>query len=252
MKIIEVFANRRSGHHFFMSWFVSNLSGFKDNKIKDLNRIVWITDKICHYNDATYHAFFDKEKVKNEISEIISKKPEYLIINYEESGLINGLNGEDTEIHKYKPKKVVFIRDFLNTMASKWAVSETDLKEFYFGFKNEEQIEENINYWKRMAQSYLNKETIGITYEELLESSEHRNEFLKHFNITETIKPNEIQGTKSSFLSDNFNERFKEVEFNNKFIEIIEKDEELNLLINHLNYNKIENLYENDLYSDKL
>ncbi len=59
MKIIEVFANRRSGHHFFMSWLVSNITGERDTKIKDLNKITWINDKVCHYNDATYHAFFD-------------------------------------------------------------------------------------------------------------------------------------------------------------------------------------------------
>ena len=117
MKIIEVFANRRSGHHFFMSWFVSNLSGFKDDKIKDLNKITWITDKICHYNDATYHAFFDEEKVKCEINEIIQQQPEYLIINYEESELLNRLNKEGTQIYNNNPQKVVFIRDFLNTMA---------------------------------------------------------------------------------------------------------------------------------------
>ena len=36
MTVIEVFANRRSGHHFFMSWLVSNLTGKIDNKIKEL------------------------------------------------------------------------------------------------------------------------------------------------------------------------------------------------------------------------
>ena len=75
MKIIEVFANRRSGHHFFMSWLVSNLSGFKDSKIKELNKITWINDEICHYNDASYHAFFNKEQVFSEIDDIIQKKP---------------------------------------------------------------------------------------------------------------------------------------------------------------------------------
>jgi len=64
MKIIEVFANRRSGHHFFMSWLISNITGEKDTKIKELNKITWINDKVCHYNDATYHAFFDEQKVK--------------------------------------------------------------------------------------------------------------------------------------------------------------------------------------------
>lgn len=242
MKIIEVFANRRSGHHFFMSWLVSNLSGFKDDKIKNLNKITWITDKICHYNDATYHAFFDEEKVKSEINEIIQKQPDYLIINYEESGIFNKLNKEGTDIYNNNPQKVVFIRDFLNTMASKWAVSETDLREHYFGFKNEEQIRENIEYWKRMAQSYLDKNTIGLTYEELLTDEKSRTEFLKHFNVIETIKPSQIQGTKSSFSTKNFNERYKEVNFNNLFIDKVFNDKRLNRLIENLNYNRVSNI----------
>lgn len=238
MKIIEIFANRRSGHHFFMSWLVSNLSGFKDNKIKELNKITWINDEICHYNDASYHAFFNKEQVLSEIDDIIQKKPKYFIINYEDSNKVNRINGEGTSISKNNPIKVVFLRDFLNTMASKWAVSETDLKEFYFGFKNQEHIIENIDYWKRMANYYLNDETIGLTYEELLSDQKRRKEFLKKFEIEETIKPNQLQGTKSSFSSNNFNERFREVEFNELFKETIRQDNELNNLIEILNYNK--------------
>jgi len=65
MTVIEVFANRRSGHHFFMSWLVSNLTGKVDNKIKELEKITWVNDELCHYNDATYHAFFDQRKVEN-------------------------------------------------------------------------------------------------------------------------------------------------------------------------------------------
>lgn len=242
MKIIEVFANKRSGHHFFMSWLVSNLSGKKDTKIKDLNKITWINNEICHYNDATYHAFFNEEKVLSEIEEIIDKKPKYFIINYEESGLLNKLNSEGTVINKNNTVKVVFLRDFLNTMASKWAVSETDLREFYFGFENIEHIKENIDYWKMMTKSYLNENTIGLTYEELLSSTESREKFLNNFGVIETIKPDEIQGTKSSFTTKNFNERFKEIKFNNLFKKIIKEDEELNLLIEELNYNRIKKI----------
>lgn len=242
MKIIEVFANRRSGHHFFMSWLVSNLSGFKDTKIKELNRITWINDEICHYNDATYHAFFNEEKVKNEIKEIINKNPKYLIINYEESGLYNKLNKEGAFLYEYDTVKLVFIRDFLNTFASKWAVSETDLKEFYFGFKNKEQILENITSWKTIADSYISDISIGIKYEEVLQDEEKRKEILGHFKVDEKIKPNELQGTKSSFSTNNFNERYKEVNFSDLFKTIIKDDINLQNLINKLEYNKIDNI----------
>jgi len=242
MKIIEVFANRRSGHHFFMSWLVSNITGEKDTKIKELNKITWINDKVCHYNDATYHSFFNEQKVKDELKEIIEKKPDYLIINYEESDIYNNLNSEGTLIYNNNPIKVVFIRDFLNTMASKWAVSETDLKEFYFGFKNKEQIIENIDYWKRIANNYLNENTIGFSYEDLLDDKNNKENFLNKLGLKEIIKTKDLSGTKSSFNTNNYNERFKEVNFSEDFKNICESDDELNSLIERLSYNTIENI----------
>ena len=236
MKIIEVFANRRSGHHFFMSWLVSNIIGEKDTKIKELNKITWINDKVCHYNDATYHTFFDEKKVKRELKEIIEKKPEYLIINYEESDIYNKLNREGTLIYDNNPIKVVFIRDFLNTMASKWAVSETDLKEFYFGFKNKEQIIENIDYWKRIAKNYMNENTIEFSYEDLLDNKSEKEKFLNKLGLFETIKTEDLNGTKSSFKTSNFNERFREVNFNEEFKNICKNDNELHYLIRALGY----------------
>ena len=242
MTVIEVFANRRSGHHFFMSWLVSNLTGQKDSKIKNLEKITWIGDELCHYNDATYHAFFDIDKVKEEINEIILKSPKFLIINYEEGGISNRVNMSDSNLSKLETIKVVFLRDFLNTMSSKWAVSNTDMREFYFGFNNKEQVIENINYWKMMAENFiLNKET-SLTYEDMLSNEYNRVKFLENFGVKETIKPSELQGTKSSFKSENFNERYKEVNFNNIFIEEIRNDKRLNSLIEKLNYNEISNI----------
>jgi len=242
MTVIEVFANRRSGHHFFMSWLVSNITGEKDTKIKELNKITWINDKVCHYNDATYHAFFNEQKVKDELKEIIEKKPDYLIINYEESDIYNKLNKEGTLLYQYNPTKIIFIRDFLNTMASKWAVSETDLREFYFGFRNKEQIIENINYWKKMANNFLKENTIGFSYEDLLDNQSEKENFLNKLGIKEVIKTQDINGTKSSFKTKDFNQRFKEINFSEEFKEICKNDNELNNLLIKLNNNFIENI----------
>lgn len=241
MTVIEVFANRRSGHHFFMSWLVSNLTGKVDNKIKELEKITWINDELCHYNDATYHAFFNQREVDEEINEIISKRPKYFIINYEEGSLHNRVNmSKNCELNKYETTKVVFLRDFLNTMSSKWAVSNTDMKDFYFGFENREQIIENINYWKMMAENFILNRSTSITYEDILISENNRVNFLKNFDVKETIRPEELQGTKSSFKTINFNERYREVKFNNIFKKEISNDYVLNKLITDLNYNKIQ------------
>jgi len=237
MKIIEIFANRRSGHHFFMSWLISNISGIKDNKIKNLNKITWITEDICHYNDATYHAFFNKKQVEKEIQEIIDKKPKYLFINYEESDVYNQLNNKEGILNKYDTTKIIYLRDFFNTMASKWAVSNTDLKEFYFGFENKEQIIENIDTWKMMSKNFLNDKFIGFKYEYLLSDNLEREMFLQQtFNVKEKFKPTDFDGTKSSFKTKNYNKRYDEVDFSNTFKDLVISDTMLYYLIGATKY----------------
>lgn len=242
MKVIEVFANRRSGHHFFMSWLVSNLTGEKDNKIKDLKKITWVGDDLCHYNDATYHAFFDLKKVKNELNDIILKKPKFLIINYEEGRLFNRINSSDSLLTKINTTKVVFLRDFLNTMASKWKSSNTVMYEHYYGFKNKGVIIENVEYWKMMAENYMYNKSTSLTYEDMLSNKTNRINLLSNFGVEETIKPSELQGTLSSFKTNNFNERYKEVDFSDTFKEVVSDDHRLNSLISRLDYNPISNI----------
>lgn len=72
MNIYEIFANRRSGHHLFLSWLVSNINGVEDTVTKDLKKISWLPNNSCHFNDPVYHSFFDKAQVDKELNELIS------------------------------------------------------------------------------------------------------------------------------------------------------------------------------------
>lgn len=240
MEIIEVFANRRSGHHLFLSWLISNITNQKDDKTNKLNKITWLNDNVCHYNDISYHAVFNKEIVNNEVKEIINKNPKYFFINYEEVNILNDINDENSIIYNYKPTKIVFIRDFLNVMASKWAVSNTKMKEFYSGFQSDESILRNITHWKRSAKNYLSGDYIGFTYENLINDIEQRENFLRNnFGKKEIYSISELNGTNSSFNSKNFNERYKEVEFSERFRELVLEDKELNYLLDEMKYNKL-------------
>lgn len=241
MNLIEVFANRRSGHHLFLTWLISNITKVKDERETKLKRISWISENVCHFNDATYHAHFDLERVKREINEIIDSNPDYFFINYEETRLLNKVNNEGSRIYNSKPTKVVFIRDFLNNMASKWAVSDGLFRELYYGFKYEEQIIENIGYWKRGAKNYLSGEFISFRYEDLLNSSEKRKNFLKdNFSVDEIYPIEGLNGTNSSFNTKNYENRYQEICFSDLFKKIVKSDSELIELINEIGYNKIE------------
>lgn len=241
MKIIEIFANRRSGHHLFLSWLISNITDQKDEKTNKLNKITWLNKDVCHYNDITYHAFFNKKKVDEEVREIIDKKPKYFFINYEELNIVNQVNNEKSVIFEYEPTKIVFVRDFLNVMASKWAVSKTDMRNVYYGFENDKHILENIESWKKSVKNYLSGKYVRFTYEELITDKEKRQKFLSiNFDVEEKFTISELNGTNSSFKTNNFNNRYKEVNFSDRFKELYNKDEELKFLINEMGYNVLQ------------
>ena len=242
MNIIEIFANRRSGHHFFLSWFISNLINEKDTKTKNLNKITWVNPKTVHINDASYHAFFNFEGTIKEIGTQALKSPDYMFINYEDAGLVPNISAY-LSINNIETTQVVFIRDFLNMMASKWKVSKSTMKQFYFGFEKENIILDNIKDWKDMAKAYLGGNYIRMSYEEMLTDPKSKIKFLKdNFNKPEIFPSDKINGTKSSFKSSNFNNRYKEVEFNQLFKNIVSSDVELKYLIKEMNYNPIENI----------
>ena len=242
MDIIEIFANRRSGHHFFLSWFISNIIGEKDTKTKDLNKITWVNPKSVHINDASYHAFFDFEGTIKEIGIQALKSPNYMFINYEDAGMLPNVSNYFSE-HGIKTTQVVFIRDFLNTMASKWKVSRGDMEQWYFGFEREDIIQDNIRDWKDIAKAYLGGKYARISYEEMLTNPQSKINFLKNnFNKLEMFQSHEMDGTISSFKNSNFSNRYNEIEFNQLFKNIVSSDSELKYLIKEMNYNPIENI----------
>ena len=235
MNIYEIFANRRSGHHLFLSWLVSNINGVEDTVTKDLKKISWLPNNSCHFNDPVYHSFFDKAQVDKDINEILDKKPNNFFINYEE-GNIN-----DVSIKNNNTVKIIFLRDFLNTFASKWKASSGNMGGVYFGFLEEKHILENIGYWKINARSYLSGDIARLKYEDLINNKKIREQFLnENFNKKEIFNPNMLNGTHSSFNTSNFNHRYKEVDFSEMFKNIVLEDKELNELISALGYNKIE------------
>lgn len=243
MNIIEIFANRRSGHHLFLSWLVSNTSGVKDTKTKELNYISWLNDKVCHMNDSSHHAFFNFDKVNQDLNSVISKNPDYLYLNYEEAGMDNFVSKDILQKQSIPTTKVIFQRDFLNMMASKWKTAKGPMYNIYFGFETEKVIKDNINDWKNITRYYLSGDYPRMTYEDLLSSPQKRIEFLEtNFNKSEDYPLSEMDGTQSSFVSKDFNKRYLEVEFNQLFKDIASSDTELNELIEQMGYNSISSI----------
>ena len=77
----------------------------------------------------------------------------------------------------------------------------------------------------------------------MLTNPQSKINFLKNnFNKPEMFQSHEIDGTISSFKNSNFSNRYKEIEFNQLFKNIVSSDSELKYLIKEMNYNPIENI----------
>jgi len=233
MEIIEIYATRRSGHHAFISWIITNITNQTHDFNKHLNSVEKFNNLI-HINDA----LFNKEIAKKTFTDNKNTTPTFLL-NYEENDISESI------VENEKTKKVIFVRDFLNVMASK--IAAPNMQSMYGRLEDENTIKENIFTWKRLAKHFISTDLHKIKYEDLISDSDYRNNFLLNLiGVDDNYDPLNLKGTNSSFINNydpsELNNRYKKVNFSEKFKRICVEDEELNFLINELNYTNIKNI----------
>jgi len=233
LKIIEIYATRRSGHHAFISWLITNITNQTHDFNKHLNSVEKFNNLI-HINDA----LFNKQIAKKTFIDNKNMTPIFLL-NYEENDISESI------VENEKTEKVIFIRDFLNVMASK--IAAPNMQGMYGGLEDENTIKENIFTWKRLAKQFINTDLYKIKYEDLISDNDYRNNFLLNLvGIEDSYDPLNLKGTNSSFTNNydpsELNNRYKKVNFSENFKRISVEDKELNFLINELNYTNIKNI----------
>lgn len=227
MKFIEIYATRRSGHHAFISWLIANITGKTHNFNLHLNPVEEF-ENLVHINDA----LFNKRVVGEYLTNNKNKIPLF-ILNYEENDIIESIANDTKTI------KVVFVRDFLNVMASK--IASPNMKGIYKGLKDETIIKENIFNWKKLAKHYLESDLLKIKYEDFITNGDIRGEFLFNLlKLKDEYNPLNLKGTNSSFVNQydpsKLNSRYKNVKFPDIFKDIVKHDSELNELIYKMGY----------------
>jgi len=233
LKIIEIYATRRSGHHALISWIIANITNQTHNFNKHLNSVERFNNLI-HINDA----LFNKQIAKKTFIDNKNTTPIFLL-NYEENDISESIVENETT------EKVIFIRDFLNVMASK--IAAPNMQSMYGGLEDENIIKENIFTWKRLAKHFINTDTHKIKYEDLISNDVYRNDFLLNLTgIEDSYDPLNLKGTNSSFTNNydpsELNSRYKKVNFSENFKKICSEDEELINIIDKLNYTDIKNI----------
>lgn len=237
MNLIEITANRRSGHHVMMSWIVENLTRVR---IADWNYRVTVVgnSNLCILNEGNEWTERGIKLLKELKSPI-----DTLMINYEDADPNYSLvfeknfyrgkfySGEFLNKKITNSYKMIFIRDFYNTMASRYHASTKNTFPHSYD-------KEFIESWKSIAKEVISKKCHFLKYEDWLTNEEKRNEFLLNvFNINEIVGIKNLKGTDSSFGEhNNVLNRFDMVSLPDHIKTLIREDNELHYLIGALGY----------------
>jgi hypothetical protein len=245
MNFYEVIATHRSGHHSMMNWVIKNLCGFQctwEYKMNILNDSgLYQLNCANHDIPVSFNLYKDfQDKYKELIVSYEDTFWDYTIWN--ESQTYQGklsLKLEGNTILNYK--RIIFIRDFYNNLASRVKANEN---QNFKTFEEKQVVQFDvagkfIERWKNQAKACVENKVSYLKFEDWISSPEKRKQFL--FNITgldEVYTNDNIIGTHSSFKdsSKDLNNRINQVNLPESTKELIRKDNELHYLMGALGY----------------
>jgi hypothetical protein len=245
MKIFEITALSRSGHHSIKNWIIKNHIGFQIGW--DYKFTVATNTHFYHLGEANHDIPLSLKYIKENNSTI-----DFLLCCYEDTfwdytildsrqvfmGPYN-LNLQN-ELNFDHVGKVVFIRDFYNNLSSRLKSNEKQI----FTKWNEDKPhlfnvgEKFIERWKNLARAAVNNQVSYLKFEDWLTNQEIRENFLfENFGLKDRYKLTKIQGTQSSFGDiENVDKRFEGLVIPDETLDLISKDSELHYLIGALGY----------------
>tara|TARA_R110002060_G_scaffold44282_1_gene55670 strand:- start:5 stop:751 length:747 start_codon:yes stop_codon:yes gene_type:complete len=244
MILIEVNAIRRSGHHAFINWIISNLNEIKYeenlcqekiNRIDGKYKILWVNE--------------GEQSIQDSINIIDDHYPEIdiAIISYEVLTSEIDLNPNYTILDKELRKKwdvtehihIPFVRDYYNNIAS--------LMKLYSYIKVEGDDAYNVMYhpmYTAQLKHVLNG-VRGVIYDKWISDKEYANlTCIKLLGKPNMFNPLEIGGTPSSYNKneeikiDSLLNRYKTAEFPKWMIDKINQDKILIKLLKRAGFDK--------------
>jgi hypothetical protein len=244
MKLFEVTALCRSGHHAVLNWIIRNLSGQQcvwTYKMNLLDNGLRVLSEANHDIPLSYK--FIEEQLKD---------TSILISGYEDTSwnysifssdfVYKGPNSLDIsksygfDYHS----KIVIIRDFYSNLSSRIKANEN--KKFQKWDDNQPHFfdvgVEYINRWKNLAKSCIDDKVPFIKFEDWITNENIRKSFLMdNFQVKDIYGTSDIIGTNSSFGNlDKVKDRMGEIEIPNEVKKFISKDNELHYLMGALGY----------------
>lgn len=199
MNILEVYGMRRSGHHAFIGWLKHNF----DAKYGKSN-VHYINDL---YNNCSYRGETLEAKVQ-ELASVPTNK--LLIVSYED------VYTSESRLEGYTTLKIAFIRDIINTAASRYKASKHGAMRIDEAF---------VNKWIDQA----NFQFI-FKYEDFIQNKPERNRLCEIFDIPNVDILDDVNycsNIGSSFVGrtkdsvENYLNRYKMVELPENIISLI-------------------------------
>jgi hypothetical protein len=244
MKLIEITALCRSGHHAVMNWIVRSITGqqctwsHKMNLLENGFRIL---------SEANHDIPLSYKFIEEQLSET-----SILIAGYEDTPWNYSIFSNDNiyrgplSLNKARSYgfdnllKIVIIRDFYSNLSSRIKSNNNKkMKNWTDGSPHLFDVgKDYIDRWKNIARACVIGKVSYIKFEDWLSDEQKRREFLEtNFSVKDMYGTVEIIGTSSSFENiHNVKDRTGQVEIPEEIKELIRKDNELHYLIGALGY----------------
>lgn len=234
---IEIYGFGRSGHHAMIQWLIKNITGEQyertNQKLKTLpdNSLMYINEGNLDQH-VTEEYLRDYGGVYNNV--IISYEdslPNHTVLTNNNICKIDNTIENEHVIHFKKSKRLFFIRDFFNNIASRHKRNKFNGNERFI-------VKERfIELWKAHAYSILEDNQKYLKYEDWLFSNKKRNVLIKNvLNHNELYDNQNIYGTHSSFDDNDYLNRFNESDFSSDHLDMIYSDRDLEYVIKEMGY----------------
>jgi hypothetical protein len=244
MILIEVNAIRRSGHHAFINWLISNIHGvaykenlckYKFNTILGNKNIVWVNEGEDNTEGCIQYI---SDKKHQPIVIISYEVPRSITMNNPNFSILTDKLRQEWGVTEHI--QVPFVRDYYNNMASlnkAWPIFNnihSNTRNLYLAYNHlyKGQLKRALNTFR------------GVIYDKWVSDEEYANEVcLKLIGKPNKFSPLEIGGTFSSYGDgklkiESLLNRYKKAEWPQWVKDEISGDEELSKLIKQAGFDK--------------
>ena len=242
MRIYEVLGLSRSGHHAMVNWLIKNLCGGESDMQWKLsimpNNLIYINEGNLDIDTTLKYVREHTERAKALILSYENSDVNFSVLNNDRK-YVSPISLNYQALPKYVDnRRIVFIRDFYNNLASRIESNKKHMTKFREGNVFQWDVRKQyIQSWKNFAKHIIDGKADYLKYEDWMTSKEIRSEFMRKMVGYGEQFDNKVRGTNSSFGTDKLVlNRIDQVEVPEDIKDLVNSDTELEDIIIKLGY----------------